>query len=103
MAAEHDFHSGAAAGMRGDSVSREGQTLGNAAWQEAHAAWNDTRESVRSTLSEKQQSTASEIRQFAGALRNAAQHIEQGGPMARMAEQAADGLERLSGKLGSKD
>jgi hypothetical protein len=106
MAAEHDIHSGVATDavrMAGDSASREGQALGETARQQAQAMWSDTRESVRSVVSEKQHATASEIRQFAGALRDAARHIEHGGPMARMAEQAAEGLERLSGKLGSKD
>ena len=103
MAAEHDPQSGIATGgvrMRGDG---DGQALGDKARQQAQAMWNDTRESVRSALSERQHSTASDIRQFAGALRDAARHIEHGGSMARMAEHAADGLERLSGKLGSKD
>lgn len=106
MAAEHDMHSGVATDpvrMRGEGISRDGQALGETARRQAQAMWNDTRESVRSAVSEKQHTTASEIRQFAGALRDAARNIEQGGPMARMAEQAADGLERLSGKLGSKD
>lgn len=77
--------------------------IGGTGTAQAEAIWNDARASVRSTLSEKQHSTAAELQDFANALRGAARSVDQRGPVVQAAERAADGLERLSGKLRSKD
>jgi hypothetical protein len=70
---------------------------------QAQAVWNDTKASVRSALNETQHSTAADIHDFAAALKDAAHSLDRRGPAGRVAEQAADSLERLSGKLRSKD
>lgn len=69
------------------------------------AVWEDTRESVRSAIKERQQSAAVRVGDVAGALRTAAHDLEgrQNQSAARMVERAADSLERLSGTLRSKD
>ncbi|MGQ0751498.1 MAG: hypothetical protein ACT4PS_13255 [Betaproteobacteria bacterium] len=84
------------AAARGDSIGETGRA-------QAEAVWNDAKASVRSVLNERQRSTAAELHDFANALRGAARNIDQRGPVVRVAEQAADGLEQLSGKLRSKD
>jgi hypothetical protein len=70
---------------------------------QASAMWSEARESVRSVLNEKQTATAADIGDFARALRSAARQIERNAAAARVAEQTADGLERLSGTLRGKD
>lgn len=74
-----------------------------AAQEQAQAMWGDAKESVRAALGEKQAATAADIGDFARALRSAARQIERNAPAARIAEQTADGLERLSGTLRGKD
>lgn len=73
--------------------------------QQAGAMWHDTRENMRSALRQRQQDAAAGVGDVAGALRSAAQELDgrQKGSAARMVERAADGLERLSGTLRSKD
>lgn len=64
----------------------------------------DLQDSVRSSLTEQKDGAASSLGSFAGALRKAAQ--ESGGEgqgVGRMAEWAAEGLERVSSTLRSKD
>jgi hypothetical protein len=61
-------------------------------------------EGVRSTLTEQKDSAASNLGSFAGALRKAARESGGGeGTATRMAEWAADGLERVSSTLRTKD
>lgn len=64
-----------------------------------------TKESVSSSLTHQKDSAASSLGSFAGALRKAARESDGGAeaPAARMAEWAADGLERVSSTLRSKD
>ncbi|MGQ0523074.1 MAG: hypothetical protein ACT4P8_05375, partial [Betaproteobacteria bacterium] len=81
----------------------EPHRAGDSGKAQAQAVWNDTKASVRSALNETQQSTAADIHDFAAALKIAARSLERRGPAGRVAEQAADSLERLSGKLRSKD
>jgi hypothetical protein len=82
------------------------QAAGQVARDQAGAAWQGAKESARSTLSEQQRSAAGGIGDFAGALRKAADELEQGGKQAgaaRYAKVAADGLEQVAGTLRSKD
>lgn len=88
-------------GARGHTA--EAERPGETSRAQAQAIWNDARNGVRSALNEKQRSTAADIHEFAGALRSAARNIDQHSPVVRVAEQAAESLERLSGKLRSKD
>lgn len=91
---EHQASDAGGGASRHDSIGEMGRA-------QAQAIWTDTKASVRSALNERQHSTAAELHDFASALRGAAH--DQRGTVARVAEQAADGLERLSGKLRSKD
>lgn len=89
---------------RGDTgATGEAQRLADVGKAEAKAMWEDTKASVRSALNEKQSSTAADIGEFAGALRNAARGINQDRPVAHIAAHAADSLDRLSGTLRNKD
>lgn len=81
----------------------ETQRLADAGKAEAKAMWDDTKATVRSALSEKQTSTAADLGQFAGALRNAARDIDQNSTVARVAQHTADSLERFSGTLRRKN
>jgi hypothetical protein len=60
---------------------------------------------VRSSLTEQKDTAASSLGSFAGALRKAARESDGGGQASttRMAEWAADGLERISTTLRNKD
>lgn len=61
-------------------------------------------EGVRSSLTEQKDTAASSLGSFAGALRKAARESDGGeGTATRMAEWAADGLERVSSTLRTKD
>jgi hypothetical protein len=84
-------------------TSGERQRLADVGKAEAQAMWDDTKASMRSVLNEKQSSTADDLGDFAGALRNAARSINPNGPVARIASHTADSLERLSGNLRNKD
>lgn len=89
---------------RGDTgATDEAQRLADVGKAEAKAIWEDTKASVRSALNEKQSSTAADIGELAGALRNAARGINQDRPVAHIAAHAADSLDRLSGTLRNKD
>lgn len=81
------------------------ESLSQAARQQASTVWQDTRESVRSAVREQQQAAAAGVGDFAGALRHAARELDgqAKGSTARLADRAADGLERLSASLRSKD
>jgi hypothetical protein len=61
-------------------------------------------ESARSMLGEQQRAAASGLGDLAGALRRAARDTNgDGKPVARLAESAADNLERFSNALRDKD
>ena len=81
------------------------QGAAQATKDQARNVMNETKESVRSSLTQQKDTAASSLGSFAGALRKAARESEGGGeaPAARMAEWAADGLERVSSTLRSKD
>lgn len=65
--------------------------------------WDDARATVRAVADEKQRSTATDIAQFARALRDASRSIPEGGPVGVMAAHSADTLERFSETLRNKD
>ena len=81
------------------------QSAAQATQDQARNVMNETTESVRSSLTQQKDSAASSLGSFAGALRKAARESDGGGeaPAARMAEWAADGLERVSSTLRSRD
>lgn len=76
-----------------------------AAKEQAGAVWNDAKETARSTITDQQHRAASGLGDFAGVLRNAARQLEgeKHASVGRLAESAADSLERLSGTLRAKD
>jgi hypothetical protein len=85
-------------------MSRDLQNAAEATKEQARAAVSDATDSVRSSLTQQKDGAASSLGSFAGALRKAAK--ESGGEgqgVGRMAEWAADGLERVSSTLRSKD
>lgn len=81
------------------------QGAAQATKEQARAVVNDASESVKSSLTQQKDSAASSLGSFANALRKAARESDGGAeaPAARMAEWAADGLERVSSTLRSKD
>jgi len=85
-------------------MSRDLQNAAQAAKEQARAAVSDATESVRSSLTQQKDGAASSLGSFAGALRKAAKESDgEGQGVGRMAEWAADGLERVSSTLRSKD
>ncbi|MGH8669796.1 MAG: hypothetical protein ACREUN_11980 [Burkholderiales bacterium] len=74
--------------------------------EQAGAVWNEAKEMARGKLSEQQQTAASSLGSFAQALRKSARELQgdqQQAGVARFAQSAADGLDRLSGNLRNKD
>jgi len=74
--------------------------------EQTGALWNDAKQMARGKFSEQQQTAASSLGSFADALRKSAQQMQgdaQQAGVARFAQSAADGLEKLSGSLRSKD
>jgi hypothetical protein len=78
---------------------------GQTARENAGALWHDARDIARNKLGEQQREAASGLGDMAGALRAAAREVEgrQQPTVAKLAQSAADGLERLSGTLRNKD
>ena len=80
------------------------QDAARATKDQARAAMSDATDAVRSSLTEQKDGAAESLGSFAGALRKAAQDTgDESEGTARMAEWAADGLERVSSTLRSKD
>jgi len=74
--------------------------------EQAGAVLNDAKEMARGKIAEQQQTAASSLGSFAQALRKSAQEMQGDGQQAgaaRIAQTAADGLERFSGTLRNKD
>ena len=85
-------------------MSRDLQNAAQATKEQARAAVSDATESVRSSLTQQKDGAASSLGSFAGALRKAARETDgQSQGVGRMADWAADGLERVSSTLRSKD
>jgi hypothetical protein len=72
--------------------------------QKTSAIWSDAKDAASAALNEQKQTAAGTLADFAQALRKAAHEggAQQSG-VAGFAEVAADGLERFSGTLRSKD
>jgi hypothetical protein len=80
------------------------QDAARAVKEQAKEVWTDAKEAARSRVGEGQQAAAKGLGDFAGALRQAAHGVDESPvPVARLADTVADGLERLSGTLRSKD
>lgn len=85
-------------------MSRDLQNAAQATKEQARAAVSDATDSVRSSLTQQKDGAASSLGSFAGALRKAAKETDgEGQGVGRMAEWAANGLERVSSTLRSKD
>lgn len=91
--------------MASASTRDQLQSAAQATKDQARTVVNEASESVRSSLTQQKDSAASSLGSFAGALRKAARESDGGreAPVGRMAEWAADGLERVSSTLRSKD
>lgn len=90
---------------RGADATRPAGETGQAVRRQANAAWHDAREIARNKWGEQQREAATGLGDMAGALRTAARDVEgrQQPTVAKLAQCAADGLERLSGTLRNKD
>lgn len=85
-------------------MSRDLQDAAQATKEQARAVVSDATDAVRSSLTQQKDGAASSLGSFAGALRKAARETDgEGQGVGRMAEWAADGLERVSSTLRSKD
>lgn len=87
-------------GGEGSAASATPNAEANA---DASQIWDEAKAAMRAVANEKQRSTAVEIAEFARALRGASRSIAGDGPVARMASQSADTLERLSDTLQNRD
>ena len=71
---------------------------------QAKQVFNDARDTARTVATEQKQAAAGGLNDFAGALRRAAQESNGGSAaISKAAESAADGLQKLSDTLRSKD
>jgi hypothetical protein len=79
--------------------------LGEAAREQAHAAWQDVKSTARDKLSEQKDSTASGLGDLATALHDAAERLEneRHPDVARFARSAAGAMERVASTLQGKD
>lgn len=77
----------------------------NTAREHAGAVWADAKSAARAQLNEQKDAAADGLGSVAGVLRDAAQKTdgEHRNPLSGLTNSAADGLERLSGTLRSKD
>ncbi|HYG54024.1 MAG TPA: hypothetical protein VD965_01880 [Burkholderiales bacterium] len=80
------------------------QSSGKSPQEQAREVWNDTRDTARAVIGEQQQAAAGSLGDFAQALRKAARESGDGSAaIGRIAESAADGLQRVSDSLRGKD
>jgi hypothetical protein len=85
-------------------ISSDQQSTARAAKEQARAVMSNATDAVRSSLTQQKDGAASSLGSFAGALRKAARETDvEGQGLGRMADWAADGLERVSSTLRSKD
>ena len=85
-------------------MSRDLQNAAQATKEQARSVMSDATDSVRSSLTQQKDGAASSLGSFAGALRKAAKEADgEGQGVGRMADWAADGLERVSSTLRTKD
>lgn len=71
--------------------------------EQARDVMKNADETVRLSLTQQKDTAASSLGSFAGVLRKAARESDGGGTATQMAEWAADGLERVSSTLRTKD
>lgn len=87
--------------------TREGfEQAKQAAKDQGGAMWNDAKETARSALDDQQRAAASGLGDFAKVLRNAASQLQgeqASSSVGRLATSAADGVERLSEMLRTRD
>ena len=69
----------------------------------AGALFDDVKDSAQSQINEKKDVAAEQLRNVAGALRDAAQRSSGEDPLFGLTGSAADGLDRLSSALRNKD
>lgn len=88
-----------------DNEPHSGAGIGDIARAQADAAWSGTKQKARHALDEQRQEAAAGVGEIAGALHKAAEDL--GGKnrkgVADLAERTAEGLERLSSTLRTKD
>lgn len=97
--------SGPRPGTSSGSPQNVAREAASAAREQAGAIANEAKDNARSMFEDQQRAAASGLGDFAGALRRAAREMEggQSAPVSRMAQSAADGLQRFSETLRSKD
>lgn len=85
--------------------SEMAEDAGRAAKQQASAAWTEAKGRARTAVAGQQHAAAEGLGEFAAALREAARNVQGGQEtsVSRVAEGVADGLERLSGTLRTKE
>lgn len=108
----------AAPSMRGDGRSVDGSSSDTSAesantgsGESLKETWHDSAQAVRSSvenrvrtvIDEGQQAAASEVEDFAGALRGAAGSVDPDSPSAHIAGGAAEALDRISQTLRNKE
>jgi hypothetical protein len=73
--------------------------------EQAGALWNDAKDTARSALDDQKHAAAGTLHDFAGVLRNASRQLEDDrhSSVSRLAESAADGFERVSRLLRTRD
>lgn len=91
-------------GSDGDA-RRFAHEMRDVAKDQAGALWSDAKRTARSKVSEQKEAAASGIHDFAAALHAAADQLqgERHEGIARLAQSAAGGLDRMSGSLARKD
>ena len=90
----------------GDGAAHTAHDAANAVKERAGALWGDAKEAARSKLGEQKDAAADGLDDVAGALRDVARRKRDDSAHASFAEltgSAADGLDRLSRNLRSKD
>jgi hypothetical protein len=87
------------------SDATQGAGISHVIREQASATWSDTKEKARSALNEQQQAAAAGIGDLADALHTAASDLgrKDNRTVSDLAEEAANGLERLSQTLRGKD
>ena len=80
------------------------QTSHGATSEQAHEMWREAKDTARSAADAGQRGAAQGLSDFAGALRQAARSSQgDGTTTARVADNVAGGLERLSSRLQTRD
>lgn len=91
--------------IQGSTRPSPAEQATQAAKAQAGALWQDAKQTTRSKLDEHKHTAASGIGQVASALRTSARELEgkEQPTVARLAEGAAEGLEKISSRLEDRD